>query len=137
MGKVVAGGLLAGLVLNLGDMIINGVLLAADFEASMARLGLDPAVLTSVPVAVTWIAVDFLVGLLLVWSYAAMRPRFGPGPKTAILGAVPLVGGVTLVLFGFTMMGYFTSAVFVKGTIASVINAAIGAVVGAWMYSEA
>ena len=28
-------------------------------------------------VAGTWIAIDFLFGILLVWTYAAMRPRFG------------------------------------------------------------
>ena len=29
-----------------------------------------------------------LLGILMIWWYAAIRPRFGPGPKTAALAAV-------------------------------------------------
>lgn len=135
-GKIVAGGLLAGLVLNIGDFLINGVFMAADFRAGMERLGLDPAAMESGSVALTWIAVDFLMGLLLVWTYAAMRPRFGPGPQTAILAAFPLFTAVTLIMFGFTMMGFFTTGVFVKSTLFSLVNVAIGAIAGAWLYRE-
>ena len=28
------------------------------------------------------------MGLLLVWLYAAIRPRFGPGPRTATYAAL-------------------------------------------------
>ena len=135
-GKIVTAGLLAGLVLNIGDFVINGVLMAGEFQAGMERLGLDPAAMETGAVAVSWITVDFLLGLLIVWTYAAMRPRFGPGPKTALLAAFPLFTAVTLVLFGFTMMGFFTTSVFVKSTIFSAVNVAIGAVAGAWLYKE-
>jgi hypothetical protein len=76
------------------------------------------------------------MGLLLVWTYAAMRPRFGPGPQTAILAAFPLFTAVTLIMFGFTMMGFFTTGVFVKSTLFSLVNVAIGAIAGAWLYRE-
>jgi hypothetical protein len=135
-GKIVAGGLLAGLVLNIGDFLINAVIMAADYRAGLERLGLDPAALESPSVALTWIVVDFLIGLLLVWTYAAMRPRFGPGPKTALLAAFPIYAGITLIMLGFTNMGFFTMGVFVKSSVFTAINAAIGAVVGAWLYRE-
>lgn len=136
-GKVVAGGLLAGLVLNVGDFLINGVLMAADHAAAMSRLGLDPAAMETPSVALSWIAVDFLFGLLIVWTYAAIRPRFGPGPKTAVLAAFPLFAAATLILYGFTAMGMFTFGVFFKGTIYSAVNVLIGGIVGAWAYKEA
>lgn len=135
-GKVVAGGLLAGLVFNLGDFLINGVLMAADYAAAMSRLGLDPAAMETASVALSWIAVDFLFGLIAVWTYAAIRPRFGPGPKTAVLAAFPLFAGATLVLYGFTSMGVFTFDVFFKGTIFSAVNTVIGSIAGAWLYTE-
>jgi hypothetical protein len=91
----------------------------------------------SASVAVSWIIVDFLFGILVVWNYAAIRPRFGPGVKTALLAAFPLWGAVTLILFGFTNMGLFTMPLFIKGTIYSVVNTAIGSVAGAWAYKEA
>jgi hypothetical protein len=136
-GKVVAGGLLAGLVFNIGDFIINGFLMAADYTAAMTRLGLDPAVMQTASVALSWIAVDFLLGLLVVWTYAANRPRFGPGPRTAVLAAVPMFASVTLVLFGFTGMGWFTMPLFLKGTACSIVNAVVGSLAGAWAYREA
>ena len=135
-GKIVAGGLLAGLVLNIGDFLINAVIMAADFRAGLERLGLDPGVMESSSVALTWIVVDFLLGLLLVWTYAAMRPRFGPGPKTALLAAFPIFAGITLIMLGLTNMGFFTMGIFVKSTVFSAINTAIGAVAGAWLYRE-
>jgi hypothetical protein len=136
-GKVVAGGLLAGLVMNIGDIFINVVLLAAEFRAGLERLGLDPVAAESGSVMATWITVDFLLGIVLVWSYAAMRPRFGPGPKTAILAAIPLFAGITLIMFGLTVMGFFTMGLFAKSTVCSAVNAAISAVAGAWLYREA
>lgn len=135
-GKVVAGGLLAGLVFNVGDFLINGLLMAADYAAAMTRLGLDPATLQTASVALSWIVVDFLLGLLIVWNYAAIRPRFGPGPRTAILAAFPIFASVTFVLFGFTSMGWFTFPLFVKGTLLSVVNLVIGSLAGAWAYKE-
>ena len=36
---------------------------------------------TDVSNAIPFIVVDFVLGLIVVWTYAAMRPRFGPGPK--------------------------------------------------------
>jgi hypothetical protein len=135
-GKVVAGGLLAGLLFNAGDFLINGVLMADDYAASMSRLGLDPAAMATPTVAMSWIVVDFLFGLIAVWTYAAIRPRFGAGPKTAVLAAVPMFAGATLVMYGFTSMGVFTFDVLWKGTLFSVVNVAIGSIAGAWVYSE-
>src|SRR6476659_2308920 len=83
-GRVVAGGLVAGVVANALDFVTNTYILAADWAAFAPTRNLDPAALQSGPVAATWIMVDFILGVLLVWAYAAMRPRFGPGPKTAI-----------------------------------------------------
>lgn len=136
MGKVVVAGLLAGLVLNVGDFLINAVFMAADFQATATRLGLDPAALESGSVIATWVIVDFVMGIVLVWNYAAVRPRFGAGPATAILGALAPFLAVTLVMLGFTGMGFFTMTLFVKSTLFSAINFAIGAVAGAWLYSE-
>jgi hypothetical protein len=43
-----------------------------------------------------------LVGLTAIWLYVALRPRFGPGPKTAILsGFAYWVIGYALPVWGF------------------------------------
>lgn len=135
-GKVIVGGLVAGLVFNIGDFVINTMLLAADNAAFLQRLGIDPASMESFAGMAPWIVIDFLFGLLVIWTYAAIRPRFGPGVGTAIVaGLIPFLGA-TLVLAGFTSMGVFPAATFIKGTIASLVNTSIGAVAGAWVYTE-
>jgi len=135
-GKVIVGGLVAGLVMNVGDFLINTQLLVADNADFMTRLGLDPAAMESFSGMAPWIVIDFLFGLLVVWTYAAIRPRLGPGVSTAIVaGLIPFLGA-TLVLAGFTSMGVFATTMFIKGTIAALVNTSIGSVAGAWVYTE-
>ena len=135
-GKVMTGGLLAGFVMNVLDITWNFTVLAADMRAMIDRLRLDPAVMTDVSYAIPWIVVDFVFGLVIVWNYAAMRPRLGPGPKTAILaGLVPYVA-VTAVLGGFAGMGVFSVAMLVKGSVFALISVIVGSVAGAWAYKE-
>ena len=47
-GKVITGGLVAGLVMNVLDMTWNFTVLAADMKVMVDRLRLDPAVMTDV-----------------------------------------------------------------------------------------
>jgi len=136
-GRVVIGGLLAGVVMNACDMLWNLVVLKDDMVAMSQRLGMDPAAATSFSAAVPWIVVDFVIGVALVWSYAGFRPRFGPGPKTALLAAVAPWVVTSAVVFGFTSMGLMPMAAFVKGTLAAAVTTILGSIVGAWAYREA
>jgi hypothetical protein len=133
---VIAGGLVAGLVMNVFDMINALVLMKDDFAAMAQRLNLDQAVVEGTGTMVTWIIVDFLFGLLLVFAYAAMRPRFGPGPKTAVVSGLTLYLAVTVVILGFTAMGIFTQDVFIKSTVISLVTTIVGSVAGAAVYKE-
>jgi hypothetical protein len=135
-GKVVTGGLVAGVVANAVDFVTNNYVLAADWQTWATAHNIDPAALTSGAVAGTWVVIDFLLGLLLVWTYAAMRPRFGPGIQTAFLAGLAIYLGPTLVLFGFTMMGMMTMAMFVKGSCAALVSTFGAAIVGAAIYKE-
>ena len=96
-GKVVVGGLVAGLVMNVIDYVTNTYVLATQMKAEMDKL--NPSLMTNMEgsnTMITWIVLDFVLGILLVWTYAAIRPRFGAGPKTAVYAGLLfwLVGGV-------------------------------------------
>jgi cytochrome b subunit of formate dehydrogenase len=136
LGRVVAGGLVAGVVANAIDFVTNTYVLAADWAAFAPTRNLDPAAFNSGSVAAAWITIDFLFGLLLVWTYAAMRPRFGAGPKTAILAGLALYLTVTVILFGFTQMGLMSMALFVKGSLCAVVSTLAASVAGAAVYKE-
>ena len=135
-GKVVTGGLLGGLVLNILDFLNNYLVVGEDFRANATRLGLDPAAAESAAGIAVWVVIDFLMGILIVWTYAAIRPRFGPGPKTAIYaGIVPWLG-ITLVMHGLSQGGLFPLALWAKMTVLTLIITSVGAVAGAWAYKE-
>jgi hypothetical protein len=41
-GRVLLGGIVAGIVLNVGEFLLNGIILAPHIEADMKRMGLTP-----------------------------------------------------------------------------------------------
>ena len=133
--RVILGGLLAGLVLNVADFLLYGMYLSADFDAAMQALGKEPA---GGSMIAWWVVLDFLWGILLVYLYAAIRPRFGPGPQTAIRAGLLLwVAAVLFHALGEGAMGLFPQRLYVIGTVASLIYIPIAAVIGAWAYKEA
>ncbi|UCG84919.1 MAG: hypothetical protein JSW71_13325, partial [Gemmatimonadota bacterium] len=87
VGRWLAGGIVAGIVV----WVIEGV-------ASFAYMGdmrsaLEAHGMTMEMSAAAWVlsvVISLIVGLTLIFFYAAARPRFGPGPKTAVIVAVAL-----------------------------------------------
>lgn len=135
-GKVVTGGLVGGLVLNILDFVNNSMIMGADFAANATRLGLDPAAMEAPVIIASWVVIDFLMGILIVWTYASIRPRFGPGPKTAIYaGLIPWLA-ISLVMHGLSQVGLFPIALWAKMTVITLIITSVGAVAGAWAYKE-
>lgn len=136
-GKVITGGLLAGLVFNVLDFISNTVLFGTELSANFTRLGLDPGAMESASGIATWVIIDFLFGIVAVWTYAAIRPRFGAGAKTAAFAGTVLWLAVSLVIFGLTQAGIMPMGLFVKYSIVALVTNVVGTIAGAWAYKEA
>lgn len=136
-GRVVAGGLLAGVVMNAVDFLGNGVWLADRWRSEAGALNarlVDPAYESGAMAG--WIATDFLLGMLLVWVYAAMRPRFGAGPGTAIKAAL-FVWAISHIAYGsFVFTGMYSSGLVLMSSLAGLAAAIAGGLAGAWMYRE-
>ena len=81
LARVFLGGLLAGLILNIFEYVLNGVVFASQWDGFEKMLGRQMR-----PNAIPFFIVStFVMGIGVVWLYAAARPRLGPGPKTAVL----------------------------------------------------
>jgi hypothetical protein len=82
------------------------------------------------------VAATFVVGILLVWLYAAMRPRFGPGMKKATLAA--LVVWICGILFhiDWRLVGMMTPATYVLASAVAFVQVIASAAVGGMMYRE-
>src|SRR3970282_1205263 len=85
MGRVLAGGLVAGLIINIGEAILNIPLAGAQMEEALQARNLPPVGGGAIAY---FVVMCFLLGILIVWTYAAVRPRLGAGPKTAVTVAV-------------------------------------------------
>ena len=132
--RVILGGLAAGLVANVFDFLITAYLMASEFASMQARLGVtDEAAGAWIPV---FAATDFLWGILLVFAYAAIRPRFGAGPRTAVIGGIML--WLVIVIFAVVLLalGLHTPQSFLKSSAFYLVSAVVSSLVGAALYKE-
>ena len=134
-GRVIQGGLLAGLVLNIVCILNNSIIVGSRLKAEqLAGHYLAQPRLPFLPV---WLITMFLVGIALVWLYAAVRPRLGPGPGTAL--TVGIVAGAlmgipdNLAQAAWGVSGYFLPTMWM---LEHLVGCALGTVAGAWLYKE-
>ena len=80
-GRLILGGIVAGILVNVSETILNAVVLKDQWAAAMKALGKPTAMGSNA--MVVWILWGLVYGILCVWLYAGIRPRFGPGAGTA------------------------------------------------------
>lgn len=135
VGRWLGGGIAAGALI----WVLEGaasVLYMGDMEAALAAhdLGME----MSAGIWAVTVTVSLLVGLTLVFFYAAARPRFGPGPRTAVLVAVVLWAGSYVVsLLGYAMMGLFPGGLLVTWGFVGLVEMVLASLLGGWIYREA
>ena len=134
ISRLILGGVIAGIVANAGDYLINVYLMADEGTAMVQRLNLSAAAVEGS--LVTWIVVDIILGLLLVFTYAGFRPRFGPGPRTAIIAGVTIWLAICAVFAGLMSMGIYTQQAYLKSSVLTLANTVIASLAGAYFYRE-
>lgn len=134
MGRVILGGLLAGLVFNLGETVFNLFLFGDQMEAAMQRLGLPMPGGGAIAV---FVVMGFVGGIATVWIYAAIRPRFGPGPRTATFAGLTV--WLLAYLFptvGYVVQGMLPARLATIGAVWGLVELLIAAQAGGWLYRE-
>ncbi|MBA2687579.1 MAG: hypothetical protein H0U64_05720 [Gemmatimonadaceae bacterium] len=136
-GKVATAGIGAGVVLALIDWVvmkfITGPMMTADMNNFKAGLG------DSMNVPGAWmpmVFMDIIMGILLVWLYAAIRPRFGAGMMTAGYAAIFIWVLGCFFTLGFGFMGMSTWGHWFTQAIIWLVTLLIVAGVGGRLYSE-
>jgi hypothetical protein len=134
-GRVLLGGLVAGVVINIVEGMMNGIVLASQWEEQMKSLNRSAAgSMKQIAVLNLW---GFAAGILTVWLYAAIRPRLGAGPRTAMCAglftwasicgmgtAVPVILHVYRLDLGLIGVGY------------ELVEMLTAALLGAYFYKE-
>jgi hypothetical protein len=135
--KVLIGGIAAGVVMNVIDFVVNKFILGARMmaESEAFKPGMSAAMMTA-SAMISAIVMDLVLGILLVWTYAAFRPRYGPGPKTAVLVAVLFWILAVIFLSGYLHMGMVSTGLWAEFAFFGLVNFLISAWVGAKLYTE-
>ncbi len=100
LSGVIKGGLLAGLLINVSEYVLNMYVVPIGGEDAGGSIAV-------------WVVYAFVLGLLIAWTYASIHPRFGTGPKTAACAGVtvwilhtllPAVGVANMGLMEFNVL---------------------------------
>lgn len=135
-GRVILGGLVAGVIINIGENLCGGLILKQKWDAAMSALHVTMP--TGAQAMTIWIVFGFVIGIFAVWLYAAIRPRYGAGVKTALCAgsAVWFLGSFMASVSSWNM-GVFPSSLMVPSTLLTLVEILIATIVGAWLYKEA
>ena len=135
VGSIIKGGLLAGLVINIGETILNMFLVAEPWEGVAALLDYEQ---TGADIGI-YVIMGFIMGIAGVWLYAAARPRLGAGPATAFkIGLVVWFfawfwQNVSLMTLG----DLFPMELLLISTVWTLVETPLALMAGAWLYTEA
>lgn len=134
LNRVILGGVAAGLLIWLLEGV-SSMFYATDLQAAMTAHNLSMEIGAST--VVLSIVVSLMLGFVLVFFYAAVRTRFGPGPKTAACVAIALwCGGHLLSLIAYQMFGLFPVKILVLWAVVGLVEMILAASLGAWLYKE-
>ena len=141
MGKIswtrlLIGGLVAGVVVNILWYATWALLARRMVSDALQAVG-HPLV-ESAGGSVIMIVLGFLIGIVAIWLYAAIRPRFGPGPRAAAMAGV--AAGLFLGVFADIGWGstlrLIPATVWATDAITTLVIVVIATIVGAWLYKE-
>ena len=135
--KVVVGGLVAGVVSNIVGFVAFGMLLGPRMQAEAVAVApaLADRAMSGAAIAKEVISA-FVIGFLLVWLYAAMRPRFGPGARTAILAALVVWICGFIFHLDWVLVGMMSPATNAAASAAAAVQVVAAALAGARIYTE-
>ena len=133
--KVLLGGIVAGIINDVGEGIFEGVILGPQWRQVMQALG-HPLQETGGQMVLHTL-LGFAYGITAVWVYAAIRPRYGAGPKTALYAALGVwVIGYVLPSFNWGSRGLFPAQLMVSASLGELVEIVLATLAGAWLYQE-
>ena len=135
LSRVILGGLLAGLIINTVEYLVNGVILQKDWNDVMAAMN-RPAI--SGGQIGMFVLLGFVTGIFAMWLYAAIRPRYGPGPRTAMTAgfAVWFLGNLMASVVPLSLQLMPARMMYI-GMGVGLVETLLATVVGAAVYKEA
>ena len=135
-GRFILGALIVAAICFVSDGFLHQRVVDDQWQAVIDALG------AKFPEHAGWAMVWFVVfeagrGFLTMYTYVLLRPRLGPGPKTATWAGV--VAWVAFSLTGpaqFIPLGFYSDSLWISVGLYQLVFSIIAAIVGAAPYSE-
>lgn len=133
-GRVIAGGIVAGIICDIFEYVLNGIVLRAQWNAistshNLPIIGMNEILVFNI--------LGLAGGIAAVWAYAAMRPRFGAGPKTAVYAALLIwVVGYLIPDVFQTVSGLVPLNMMLTMLVVGLVEIIVATVAGAYIYKE-
>jgi|WetSurSiteA1Bulk_404760.scaffolds.fasta_scaffold95718_2 hypothetical protein len=135
--RVFLGGLLAGVVLNAFNFATLAVYFKKLFDPALAAI--NPDFQPTAGLIAFWIVFYLILGILAVWLYSAIRPRYGAGVKTALLSGIAfwILNGL-LPDLGYGSMGILPlpAKLLAIDSLRYLVMLVAATLAGAWIYKE-
>lgn len=132
-GRVLLGGIVAGVVIDLVNYVVNSYVWAQQNNELMKRLNIQLR-----PHAIPIFLIEgFLLGIAAIWAYSVARPRYGAGPKTAVITALGVwfIGSFIPTLDNWAS-GILRSRTACEGALVGLITIVVASLIGASLYKE-
>ena len=134
IGRVIAGGIVAGIISDVFEYVLNGVILRGQWNSlaaahNLPMIGANEIIIFNI--------LGLVTGIAAVWTYAAIRPRFGAGPMTAVYAALLIwvIGYVVPNLFQ-SVSGMVPRNMMLAMTAVGLVEIIVATVAGAYFYKE-
>lgn len=133
-GRVLLGGVVAGVVIDLVNYVLNTYVWADQNAALMKSLGVQLRS-NAIPI---FLLEGLVLGIAFTWAYAVARPRYGAGPKTAVITGLGIwVIGAVLPNVDLWASGVLPTRLLCLGTVVALVVSVGASLVGAALYQEA
>lgn len=133
--RVLIGGIVAGLIIDVVEGLLHGVVLGPEWRQAMQALGKPLEENTGR--MLFYVLLGFAYGILAVLLYASIRPRYGAGPKTALYaGGGVWVLGYCLPTLTWIPMGLFPADLMAFTVVVGLVEILLATEAGAWLYRE-
>src|ERR1700733_6125258 len=135
VGRALLGGIVAAVIIDLIEGVMNGIVLKGDWAAAMQALGKSGEV-TGGDIAIYNIG-GLLYGIIGVWLYCALISRYGKGSTTsAKAGLVVWALTSALPMLMLLPAGILPSRLMAFSVVVDFIAILLGVTMGALLYRE-
>jgi hypothetical protein len=134
---VLVSGLIAGAAISMSDVLLYGAVLKAPMAAAWRAAG-RPAMTDlqrtlEVPAS---IVLDFVVGILLMWLYGAIQPRFRAGLGTAARAGFVAWFLAALLCAAFMFQGVMPLGIMIITILVLLVEYPLAVVLGAKLHMD-